>query len=355
MRFTDTTGLWRAVRSDTPLPVAGGQVLAWLSEDFNGSSVNPSAWEVVSGNPTVSNSEITIPSGVVLLSKQSFTAPCLVEFVETMTARASSDNFRLGFYRDDNNLVEWAATSTSSSNMDAVMSAGGVADNQTGIGVGAANNTYRLASIYVGLGEAVWTYRAVNSINVRTEVYRLREHGIPDGPFKIRLAGLGGTSSLKVHRVTAYQLADVVPPGALGHHVDQMAVPVRVTNGPFVASPSNTLLGAVQSVTDTFTSLASGSVGTGSTRAFYTEQSYIQAHFMGDQPFSWWVEAQVDGSNWQVVAYGTSTDATTDAVVRYFAVSPVLRILGSRNFRVKVKNTGAAAGTFRGTLVAGVL
>ncbi len=355
MRFTDTTGLWRAVRSDAPLPVAGGQVLAWLSEDFNGSSVNPNVWEVVSGTPVPFNSELTVPSGLVLLSRQFFTPPCLVEFVETMTARASTDDFRLGFYRDDNNLVEWRAAGTSSSNMAMMMSADGVADNLTSYYVGASNNSYRLASIYVGLGEAVWSYRSVNSVNVRNEVYRIREHGIPDGPFRIRLAGLAGTSSLKVHRVTAYQLADIVPPGALGHNADQMAIPVRVTNGPLVASPTNAAIGAVQSTTDTFTSLAAGSVGTGSNRAFYQEQSYIQAHFMGDQPFSWWVEAQIDGSNWQVIAYGTSTDATADAVLRYFASSPVLRILGSRNFRVKVKNAGAAAGTFRGTLVAGVL
>lgn len=310
LRFTDTTGLWRAVRSDAPLPVAGGQVLAWLSEDFNGSSVNPNVWEVLSGNPTLSNSEITIPNGVVLLSRQSFTPPCLVEVVETMTARAGTDNFRLGFYREDGNLVEWAAAGSTQSNMDAYMVANGAPDVQLAINVGASNNSYRLASIYVGLGEAVWSYRAVNSVNVRNEVYRVREHGIPEGPFRIRLAGLGGTSSLKVHRVTAYQLADVIPPGALGHNADQLAMPVRVTNGPFVASPTNAALGVVQSQTDTFTSLAVGSVGTGSSRAFYQEQSYVQAHFMGDQPFSWRVESQVDGSNWQVVAYGTSTDAT---------------------------------------------
>ncbi len=72
----------------------------FLSDDFN-TTLDTNLWEVVSGSPTVSNSEISIPSGVVLLSKKSFQPPCLVEVVETMTARASTDNFRLGFYTDD--------------------------------------------------------------------------------------------------------------------------------------------------------------------------------------------------------------------------------------------------------------
>lgn len=351
MRFTDTMGRWQAVRSDAPFPVAGGQVLHWLSDDFNG-ALDADEWEVVSGSPAPLNSELVISSGQVLLSKQSFQPPCLIEVVATMTARASTDNFRLGFYTDDNNLVEWGATGTNQYNMDARMSAGGVADDQTAISVNAANNTYRLATIYVGLGEAIWAYRGINSLNTRNEVYRLRESNIPDGPFRVRLAGLAGTSTLKVHRVTAYQLADIVPPGALGHHVDAMAIPVRLTNSPFVASPSSSALGYVQSQTDTFSSLAAGSVATGTTRSFYSEQCHIQAHFMGDQPFSAWVEAQVDGSNWQVIWYGASIDATTDAVVRYYVSSPLLQIVGSRSFRVKVKNAGASAGTFRGTLVA---
>ncbi len=344
-------GRWQAVRSDAPFPVAGGQVLHWLSDDFNG-ALDTDAWEVVSGNPAPVNGELFIPNGIVLLSKRSFQPPCLIEVVATMTARAASDNFRFGFYTDDNNLVEWGATGTSSANMDARMSAGGVASDQAGISVNAANNTYRLASIYVGLGEAVWMYRSINSLNARNEVYRLVESGIPTTPFRVRLAGLAGTSTLRVHRVTAYQLADIIPPGALGHHVDGMSLPVRLTNGPFVFSPSNAALGAIQGITDTFSALAAGTVSTGSTRNFYSEQCHIQAHFMGDQPFSAWVEAQVDGANWQVVWYGTSTDATADAVVRYYAQSPIMQIVGSRSFRVKVRNTGAGAGTFRGTLVA---
>ncbi len=70
------------------------------------------------------------------------------------------------------------------------MSAGGIANDQTGIGVSAANNSYRLASIYVGLGEVVWAYRSLNTLNIRNEVYRYIEHGIPSGPFRVRLAGL---------------------------------------------------------------------------------------------------------------------------------------------------------------------
>ncbi len=353
MRYTDTSGVWRAVGAGAPLPTAGGTVLSWLSDDF--ASVDESVWEVVSGTPIAINSELSIPNGVVLLSRQQFKPPCLVEFVETMTARASSDNFRLGFYTDDNNYVEWAATGTSTGNMDAVMIAGGVPDNQTGISVGAANNSYRLASIYVGLGEAVWSYRNVNSQVVRNEVYRYREHGIPSGPFRIRLAGLAGTSTLKVHRVTAYQLADFVPPAALGHHVDAMSIPVRLTNSPFVASPSNTALSTAQAVTDTFTSLAAGSVITGSNRAFYQEQVHLQGFVGGDQPFTAWIEAQMDGTNWVVIWTGSSTDATADAALRYFVATPLIQTFGSRNHRWRIKNTGAAAGTFRATFVATVL
>ncbi|MGC8783034.1 MAG: hypothetical protein ACP5RN_01410 [Armatimonadota bacterium] len=354
LRFTDTMGRWQAVRSDAPFPVAGGQVLHWLNDDFN-TVLDTDMWEVVSGSPAVASGELTVASGVVLLSKKSFQPPCLIECVEMMTARASTDNFRIGFYTDDNNLVEWSATGTDQARMDARMSAGGVVSDQTIINVGAANLSYRLASIYVGLGEAVWAYRTINSQLVRNEVYRIAESGIPSGPFRVRLAGLAGTSTLKVHRVTAYQLAETVPPGALGHHVDGMALPVRLTNTPFATQPSTTALGSIQSTTDTFSSLAVGTVGTGSNRAFYSEQCHIQAHFQGDQPFSAWVEAQIDGTNWQVVWYGQSIDATTDAVLRYYAQSPIMQIYGSRNFRVKVKNTGAAAGTFRGTLVATML
>lgn len=349
MRFTDTMGRWQAVRSDIPLPVAGGQVLQWLTDDFNSTL---DQWDVVSGSPAVASSELTIASGTVLLSKKSFQPPCLLEVVETMTARASSDNFRFGFYTDDSNLVEYGATGTSSSNMDMRLSAGGVANDQTAVYVNAANNSYRLATIYVGLGEVVWAYRSVNSLTTRNEVYRYIEHGIPDGPFRVRLAGLAGTSTLKVHRVTAYQLADIIPPGALGHHVDAMAIPVRLTNTPFVGTPSSNNLGSIQSSTDTFSALAAGSVGTGTSRQYYNEQCHIQAHFHGDQPFSAWLECQIDGTNWQVIWYGTSIDATADAVLRYYAQSPILQVYGSRSFRVKVKNTGAAAGTFRGTIVA---
>jgi hypothetical protein len=122
------------------------------------------------------------------LSRQGFQPPCLVEVVCTMTARASGDDFRLGFYTDDNNLVEWRAAEATGSNMDAVMRAGGVLDEQNGINVGAANGSYRLASIYVGVGEALWSFRNINSQVVRNEVHRIREHGIPNGPFRVRLA-----------------------------------------------------------------------------------------------------------------------------------------------------------------------
>ncbi len=348
MRFTDTMGRWQAVRSDAPFPVAGGQVLRWLSDDF--STLDTERWSVT-GSPTVASSELTIASGQTLLSSQSFQPPCLIEAVMTMTARNSSDDFRVGLYTDDNNYVEWKAAGTTTANMDAVLRAGGVASDQTGINVGASNNSYRLATIYVGVGEIVWAYRTVNTQVVRNEVYRIVEHGIPDGPFRVRLAGLAGTSTMKVHRVSAYQLADIVPPGALGHHVDGMALPVRVTNTPFIATPSNAGLSVAQVATaDSFSSLAAGSVGTGSSRYGYLEQVHVQAYYSGDQPFTAWLECQVDGSNWQVIWYGTATDATTDAVARYYAVSPILQVLGSRNFRVKVKNTGASAGNFRGVI-----
>ena len=351
LRFTDATGRWKPIRYDAPLPVAGGQVLEWLSDDFNAASVDNNRWDV-SGSPSVSSSELTLSTGQALLSKQYFQPPCLVEVVATMTARASSDDFRLGFYTDDNNLVEWRAAGTNANNMDMLLRAGGVSQDITGQFVNAANNAYRLASIYVGIGEALWAYRAVGGLVTRNEVYRLVEQGIPDGPFRVRLAGLAGTSSLKVHRVQAYQLADLMPVGALGHHVEGLAIPVRVTNGPWVGSPSSPSLTTMGSSVDTFTSLAAGAVGTGSNRSFHTEHCHIQAHFMGDQPFTWWVEAQADGTNWQVVDYGTSVDATTDAVVRYFGRSAILQLHGGRTVRVKVRNNGTAAGTFRGTLIA---
>jgi hypothetical protein len=81
----------------------------------------------------------------------------------------------------------------------------------------------------------------------------------------------------------------------------------------------------------------------------------VQAYYSGDQPFTAWLEAQVDGSNWQVIWYGTATDATTDAVTRYYAATPIFQSHGARGYRVKVKNTGAAAGNFRGSIVFTVL
>lgn len=354
LRFINAGGQWQNVRQDAPLPTAGGQVLHWLSDDFNASAVNPELWDVT-GSPTVSNSVLTVGAGQALLSKMSFQPPCLVEAVVTMTARAGTDDFRVGLYQDDDNLVEWRAAGTATANMDAVMRAGGVADDQNSIGVDAVNNTYRLASIYVGLNEVVWLYRHINLLSARGEVRRIRELGIPDGPFRVRLAGLAGTSSLRVHRVTAYQLADIMPPGGLGHILESLSIPVRLTNTPFVASPSSQSLGVITSVTDTFSSLAAGSVATGSTRTFATEHTYIQVHFSGDQPFTAWFEAQVDGSNWQVVWYGTAVDATADGVVRYYASTPLLRLVGSRSMRTKVRNGGAAAGNFRSVIIGGVM
>lgn len=354
MRFTDAVGGWRAVRSDSPFPVASGQVLECLSDDFVQSPLSNPEW-AVTGMPLVSGNELQVTNGISLLSKKRFKPPCLVEAVMTMTARASTDDFRVGFYTDNDNLVEWRATGTNSSNMDAVLSAGGTGNSQNSLYVGAGNNIYRLASIYIGHGEVVWSYRSVNSMTTRNEVRRYIEHGIPNAPFHVRIAGLAGTSTLKVHRVTAYQLADIIPPGALGHHLDSLALPVRVVNGPFSFSPSNTGQGAIYTATDTHSGLTAGTVATGSGKYFYTEQVHVQALFSGDQPFKWWLEAQVDGTNWQVVAHGTSTDATADAVVRYFAVSPVVLLNAARAMRMKVKNTGAAAGTFRNTLVATVL
>jgi hypothetical protein len=329
------------------------QVVHWLSDDF--ASLETDKWEV-SGSPSVSSSELFISAGQALLSKQYFQPPCLIEVVATMTARADGDDFRVGFYTDDNNLVEWRAAGSAGSNMDAVMRAGGVADDQAGINVGAVSGQYRLASIYIGIGEAIWSYRSVNSQITRNEVYRIREHGIPNGPFRVRLAGLatGGSSQLKVHRVQAYQLADIIVPGALGHHVDGMAIPVRLTNTPFMATPSNPGLSTIQVATDSL-SLAAGSTNTGSNKYGYMEQAHVQAYYSGDQPFAAWLECQVDGSNWQVIWYGTSTDATADAVVRYYAVTPIMQCHGGRNYRVRVKNTGASAGTFRTAIVFTVL
>jgi hypothetical protein len=339
---------------ERPYPVAGGQVLEWLSDDFNASNLDPTSWEVT-GTPSIASSELTLSAGQALLSRQGFQPPCLIEAVCTMTGRAGGDDFRLGFYTDDNNLIEWRAAGSTPANMDAVMRAGGVSDEQNGINVGAQNGQYRLASIYVGIGEAVWLFRTLGSTNVRNEVYRVREHGIPNGPFRVRLAGLTGTSSLKVHRVQAYQLADLMPVGALGHNVDGMAIPVRLTNTPFVASPTNPAVGAVQVTTDVFSALAAGSVITGSNRAGFNEQVHVQAYFSGDQPFTCWLEAQVDGSNWVPIWYGTSTDGTTDAVVRYFAVSPILQCQGNRNYRVKVRNTGSSSGNFRASISFAIL
>jgi hypothetical protein len=340
---------------ERPYPVAGGQVLEWLSDDFNASNLDPTSWEVT-GTPSIASSELTLSAGQALLSRQGFQPPCLIEAVCTMTGRAGGDDFRLGFYTDDNNLIEWRAAGSTPANMDAVMRAGGVSDEQNGINVGAQNGQYRLASIYVGIGEAVWLFRTLGSTNVRNEVYRVREHGIPNGPFRVRLAGLatGGSSQLKVHRVQAYQLADLVPVGALGHSVDNMAIPVRLTNTPFVAPPSNTGLGSVQVASESL-SLAAGASNTGSTRAAFTEQAHVQAYFSGDQPFSAWLEAQLDGSNWVPIWYGTSTDATADAVVRYYAVSPILQYSGSRNYRVRVKNTGSSSGNFRTSISFAIL
>jgi len=340
---------------ERPYPVAGGQVIEWLSDDFNASNVDPTSWEVT-GTPSIASSELTLSAGQALLSRQGFQPPCLIEAVCTMTGRAGGDDFRLGFYTDDNNLIEWRAAGSTPANMDAVMRAGGVSDEQNGINVGAQNGQYRLASIYVGIGEAVWLFRTLGSTNVRNEVYRVREHGIPNGPFRVRLAGLatGGSSQLKVHRVQAYQLADLVPVGALGHSVDNMAIPVRLTNTPFVAPPSNTGLGSVQVASESL-SLAAGASNTGSTRAAFTEQAHVQAYFSGDQPFSAWLEAQLDGSNWVPIWYGTSTDATADAVVRYYAVSPILQYSGSRNYRVRVRNTGSSSGNFRTSISFAIL
>jgi hypothetical protein len=155
--------------------------------------------------------------------------------------------------------------------------------------------------------------------------------------------------------VQAYQLADIIVPGALGHHIDNMAIPVRLTNTPFVASPSNTALGAVQVTTDVISALAAGSVQAGSNRAGFTEQAHVQAYFSGDQPFTCWLEAQIDGTNWVPIWYGTAVDATTDAVVRYYAVSPIFQCVGSRNLRVKVRNGGTSAGNFRASISFAIL
>ncbi|MCS7310616.1 MAG: hypothetical protein NZ741_10380 [Armatimonadetes bacterium] len=356
LRFTDLMGRMQAVRGDAPLPVAGGQVLAWLSDDF--ALLDTARW-TVSGSPSVASSELTVGSSQSLLSVQTFHAPCLLEAVITMTARAAGDDFRIGFYRDDNNLVEWAATGATAANMDALMRAGGVDNHQTGMDVGAANNSYRLASIYIGLGEVIWSYRPVNALLGHGQPRRIVEHGIPDGPFRVRLAGLAGTSQLRVHRVTAYQLADVVLPGALGHMVESLAVPVRLVNTPFAAQASTTTLNSLSSSTDTFSALAAGSTALGSTRTFSTEQLHVQAYVHGDQPFTVWLEGQTDGTNWQVIWMANSTDANPEGTplpARYYAVSPIFQwIAGHRGLRARVKNTGTASGTFRVTIGATML
>ena len=154
---------------ERPYPVAGGQVLEWLSDDFNASNLAPTSWEVT-GTPSIASSELTLSAGQALLSRQGFQPPCLIEAVCTMTARAGTDDFRIGFYTDDNNLVEWRAAGSAGSNMDAVMRAGGVSDEQNGINVGAVNGQYRLASIYVGIGEVIWSFRTLGGTNVRNEV-----------------------------------------------------------------------------------------------------------------------------------------------------------------------------------------
>ena len=348
LHFTDITGRWQSVRGSTPLPVAGGQVLHWLSDDFN-SAVSPDVWGVT-GAPAVANSELTVTSGQALLSKMSFQPPCLVEAVITMTARASTDDFRIGFYRDNDNLVEWRAAGTTAANMDAVLRTAGVDNSQTAIDVGAANNTYRMASIYVGVGEILWFYRPLHSLVGRAEVRRILEHSIPDGPFRIRLAGLAGTSTLKVHRVQAYQLADIIPPGALGHHVEAMALPVRVVNGPFGVAQSNASLGTLTAWVETVSSLAAGATATTATRAFLLEQCHLQGFVMGDQPFTVWLEWQLDGSNWAVAWHGNSIDANPEGTAppaRYYAATPILQLYTARTLRWRVKNTGTAAGTFR--------
>jgi hypothetical protein len=81
----------------------------------------------------------------------------------------------------------------------------------------------------------------------------------------------------------------------------------------------------------------------------------VQAYFSGDQPFTCWLEAQVDGSNWSVIWYGSSADATADGATRYYAVSPILQCMGSRNYRVKVRNGGSAAGNFRASISFAIL
>lgn len=351
MRFTDHAGHWQAVSAGTPLPAGVGTVLEWLNDDFNTAVIGTNIW-AVTGSPTVASSELTIGNGHVLLSIEQFRAPCLMEAVATMVTRAAGDDFRLGFYRDDNNLAEFRFTGTTATNADTLLRAGGTAADQTAINMGLANGTYRMLSIYVGIGEVIWSARAVNSTITRNEAYRYHEHGIPDGPFVVRMAGLAGTSTFRVHAVRAYQLADIIPPGALGHHADALALPVRLTNGPFVASPSAAGLGYVQVGSDTASALAAGAVSTGATRSFFSEQLHLQCFFNGDQPFAAWLEAQIDGSNWQTVWYGTSVDATADAVVRYYVHSPIMQLMGSRSVRMKVRNNGASSGTFRCNVVA---
>jgi hypothetical protein len=338
---------------ERPFPVVGGQVAEFLSDDF--ASLNTNVWDV-SGTPSVSSSELTLAAGQALLSRQGFQPPCLIEAVCTMTDRASGDDFRIGFYTDDNNLVEWRATEppvptwTPSCERVALRTTRPVSTS--------VQPTASTACQYL---RRCWRSDMVvpdgQLPDNRNEVYRIREHGIPNGPFRVRLAGLatGGSSQLKVHRVQAYQLADIIVPGALGHHVDGMAIPVRLTNTPFVASPTNTALGAVQVTTDVISALAANAVQAGSNRSPFTEQAHVQAYFSGDQPFTCWLEAQLDGSNWVVIWYGSSTDATTDGVTRYYAVSPILQCMGGRNYRVKVRNGGSSAGNFRASISFAIL
>lgn len=334
------------VTPSSPLPTSAGTVTNLLGDDF-GSGISQDRWEVT-GNPSATASVLEITQGTALVSRDSFEVPCLLEVIACMDARGSSDNFRMEFWKSDTDRAGWAATGTTATNYDATLVADGLPDHQTGINIGAANNSFRLMSVYIGYGEVVWASRAINSQLVRSDVYRIREHGIPFGPFKVRLAGVAGTNKLKIHRLQAYQLQDIVPPAALGHNTESLAIPVRLTNGPFVASPSNTGLPVLtMSAADAFTSLGAGSVGTGSSRYGYMEQAHVQAYYSGDQPFTAWLECQVDGTNWQVIWYGTATDATADGATRYFIVSPIFQCHGGRNYRVKVKNNGASAGNFR--------
>lgn len=327
------------------------QVVDSLSDDF--AALNLDRWQVVSANsPTVASSIMDIVNGVEVRSNKSFQPPCLVEAVVTMNARVASDNFAIGLFRDDNNRVEWRFVGSTATNMDINLVAGGVADNMTGINVGAANNTYRYVSIYVGMGEIVWSTRAINSTTSRAEPHRIIEHTIPEGPFRIRFFGQAGTSTMRVHRVRAYQLCDTIPTAALGHVLDMFAAPVRLTNTPFIATPSSHNIASVAVAAETFSSLAGSTTSTGTTRNFFLEQAHIQCYAAGGQTFSVWLEAQVDGTNWQVVWYSTSVDSTSEGVTRYYASSPTFQLNGSRNIRIKLRNTSGTQDTFRAQIVA---